>query len=291
MMKKMYHNSVPALTEARSDRPVPLRPSHEHRGAPTVATAKNPTVWMFSAFVVTLALSVSYLWGAVPAWAALGLGVVARYLGFTVMHEACHRTAHRNRRANELLGWPAAVALTVTLPLFRSCHTKHHSYTNQAGIDPDLDVARTPNWLRPAWLLSPLWTYRGSYFTKGWAKTEWHRRSQVLLDAAIVVGIVVAVATGHGVELLVVVVAPVVLSLALLTLAFDYVPHRPYDSTERFHDTRALPSRALNVVLLGQNYHLVHHLWNSVPWYKYQRVFSETRGELEALGARVHWGD
>ncbi|NNF69013.1 MAG: beta-carotene hydroxylase, partial [Acidimicrobiia bacterium] len=63
------------------------------------------------------------------------------------------------------------------------------------------------------------------------------------------------------------------------------------DSTERFYDTRALPGRTLNVLFLGQNYHLVHHLWNSVPWYKYQAVYAETRDDLAAIGARVDWGD
>jgi beta-carotene hydroxylase len=246
---------------------------------------------MFGAFVVTLVASLSYLWSGVPAWAAIVLGVLARYLGFTVMHDASHRAAHRNRRVNELLGWPPALALTVTLPMFRSCHTKHHSYTNQPDIDPDIDVARSPAWLRPVWLLSPLWTYRSRYFTRDWAKTERDRRAQILVDLLIVGGIVAAVTTGHTTDLLVVVVVPVLVSLALLTLAFDYIPHLPYDSTERYHDTRALPSRTLNVLFLGQNYHLVHHLWNSVPWYKYQRVFAETRDELTAVGARVDWGD
>ncbi|MDH3296380.1 MAG: fatty acid desaturase, partial [Acidimicrobiia bacterium] len=102
---------------------------------------------------------------------------------------------------------------------------------------------------------------------------------------------VAGVATGHTVDLLVVFVLPVLVSLAFLALAFDLIPHLPYDSTERFYDTRALPSRTLNVVFLGQNYHLIHHLWNSVPWYKYQRVFTETRDDLAAVGARVNWGD
>lgn len=285
-----------ALTTRPAGGPTPvdprsIRPSAEHRGAPTVATWRNPTVWVFAAFVVTGAASLSYLWGAVPVGAAVVLGVLARYLGFTVLHDSTHRATHRRRAVNEALGWPAGLALTVTLPLFRSCHTKHHTATNQPDIDPDHAVGRAPGWLRPLWLLSPLWTYRMRYFTRGWAKTERDRNIQLVVDATILVGMAAAVATGHLTDLLVVFVVPLVLSLALLTLAFDLIPHRPYDSTERFHDTRALPSRALNVVLLGQNYHLVHHLWNSVPWYKYQRVYDETRDDLAAVGARVDWGD
>jgi beta-carotene hydroxylase len=268
-----------------------IRPSASHRGAPTGPVWRNPTVWMFGAFLVTSVVSVSYLWGGVPAWAAIGLGTLSRYLGFTVMHEASHRVAHRNRRVNEFLGWPPGLALTVSLPMFRSCHTKHHSYTNQPEIDPDMDVGRSPTWLRPVWLLSPLWTYRARYFGQGWAKTTRHRWYQILVDVLYLGTIIAAILTGHTGDLLVVFVVPLLLALTLLALAFDLIPHLPFDSTERYYDTRALPSRTLNVLLLGQNYHLVHHLWNAVPWFKYQAVFTETRDDLAALGARVDWGD
>ena len=268
-----------------------IRPSAGHRGAPSNAAWKNPTIWLFVAFVITGAASLSYLWGAVPAWAAITLGVFSRYLGFTVLHDSTHRATHRSRVVNELLGWPTGLALTLTLPTFRSCHTKHHAYTNQPDIDPDYDVGRSPDWLRPLWLISPLWTYRARYFGNGWAKTGRDRATQAIVDLTIIGTVIVAVATGHLVDLLVVVIVPLLVSLALLTLLFDLIPHMPYDSTERFYDTRALPSRALNIVFLGQNYHLVHHLWNSVPWYKYERVFDETRDDLEAIGARVDWGD
>ena len=81
------------------------------------------------------------------------------------------------------------------------------------------------------------------------------------------------------------------LALGFLAYAFDKVPHQPYDNQQRFFDTRAYPSRVLNLLLLGQNYHLVHHAWVTIVWYRYQRVFAGARPELEALGARIDWGD
>ncbi len=268
-----------------------IRPSSRYRGAPDVAAWANPTNWVFLGFLVLMGLSLTYLWGVVPAWAAVVAGTLGRYLGFTALHESSHRTAHRNRRVNDALGWLPALALTLTLPVFRSCHTKHHSYTNQVGIDPDDEVGRNPRWLRPLWLISPLWTYRGRYFAKRWDKTPRDRWVQIALDTVIIASIVGAVATGNGTDLMVVGIVPLLASLMLLTAAFDLLPHWPYDSTERFHDTRDLPSRTLNWLFLGQNYHLVHHLWNSVPWYRYQAVHEETYDQLAALGARVDWGD
>ena len=268
-----------------------MRPSARYRGAPDVAAWRNPTNWVFVAFLALTAASLSYLFGAVPAWAAIVAGTLGRYLGFTVLHESSHRTAHRNRRVNDALGWLPGLALTLTLPVFRSCHTKHHSYTNQAEVDPDWDVGRNPRLLRPLWLISPLWTYRGRYFAKRWDKQPRDRWIQVALDVVILTSIVAAVATGHAVEMLVVGIVPLLASLMFLTAAFDLMPHWPYDSTERFHDTRDLPSGVLNWLLLGQNYHLVHHLWNSVPWYRYQAVHNENYDQLRTIGARVDWGD
>jgi len=57
----------------------------------------------------------------------------------------------------------------------------------------------------------------------------------------------------------------------------------------RYHATRILPGRVLNLLLLGQNYHLVHHLWSTIPWYRYQRVYEQVGPALAARGARVGW--
>ena len=167
-----------------------LKPSAEHRGAPDLALWANPTAWVFLAFLVLMAISLSYLWGFVAAPIAILAGTVGRYLGFTVLHEASHRTAHRNQGINDAIGWLPGLALTLTMPVFRSCHTKHHAYTNQVGIDPDDDVGRNPRWLRPLWLISPLWTYRGRYYVKRWDKQPADRYIQIGVDALIVASIV-----------------------------------------------------------------------------------------------------
>jgi beta-carotene hydroxylase len=114
---------------------------------------------------------------------------------------------------------------------------------------------------------------------------------KVMELVAFVVLIAACVATGHAGDMLVVWTAPALLSVAFLAYTFDYLPHRPYDSRERFMDTRAYGGRVLNVVLLGQNYHLVHHAWNTIAWFRYQRAFDAARDELEAMGARVGTGD
>ena len=36
---------------------------------------------------------------------------------------------------------------------------------------------------------------------------------------------------------------------------------------------------------MGQNYHLVHHLWPSIPWFEYQPAYEATKPLLDAKGS------
>ena len=43
----------------------------------------------------------------------------------------------------------------------------------------------------------------------------------------------------------------------------------------------------LNTLLLGQNYHLLHHLYPRMPFYRYAACFRAVRPVLEAERARI----
>jgi len=67
-----------------------------------------------------------------------------------------------------------------------------------------------------------------------------------------------------------------------LGLFFDYLPHRPFKDRDRWKNARVYPSKILNFLILGQNYHLIHHLWPSIPWYQYQPAYYATKPLLDA---------
>ncbi len=52
------------------------------------------------------------------------------------------------------------------------------------------------------------------------------------------------------------------------------------------HVDQGLSPGAPDSRLLGQNYHLLRHVWNTIAWFRYQRAFDAARAELEAMGAR-----
>lgn len=269
---------------AESDR---LAPPSEMRGAPDVAWWRNPTVWLA---IVTMALWVGGWWmhlgPGITAWITVPVLASATYVGFTVFHESVHRTAHVDRRINDALGWLPSLSLGFVYPVFRISHLKHHAHTNDPDNDPDHHVARDPKAFFVWWLIGTLVNYRTLVMRHRWGSRR-DRASQILLDAVIVGTGVVAVATGHAFDFWVLYVGPLLFAGLWLLYFFDYLPHRPHDSQERFHDTRLQPGSIRHAVLLAQNYHLIHHLWVSVPWYRYRAVFHALEPQLRAKQIRI----
>jgi fatty acid desaturase len=74
--------------------------------------------------------------------------------------------------------------------------------------------------------------------------------------------------------------------LALMVL-FQWLPHFPFDRTDRFGATRVNRFPGSTWLLLQQDRHLVHHLYPTIPWYRYRAAFRELRPLLEANGATI----
>ncbi len=253
-------------------------------------TPWNPTLTLMAAVVAAVGLlATGWIRGAIPTGLAVAGLALSYYAAFTVLHESMHGLAHRNRQVNAWLGRVAGFALMLPSPLFRAAHLAHHTHTNDPERDPDIMVAHRPAWLAPLWFL---WTpvhYRVIVYGGGLLRNRAARWEAWLTDAAIVAGLSAAVMLGWGAPVLYLWVAPAALAILWLALAFDLLPHRPHTSRERYYDTRAYPGRLLNAVLLGQNYHLVHHLWTTIPWYRYAAAYRDVRADLEARGAPIGW--
>jgi beta-carotene hydroxylase len=258
-------------------------------GAPA-GTLTNPTVWLLVPTYVALATGTwGYLAWDWPAWATIATNALAIYVGFTPLHEAMHGVAHERKWVNGLVGRLGGLPLTVPLPLFRGVHYEHHSHTNDVGRDPDHVVAHRPRLLLPLWCLAVMVTYRTAFY----GRRLWRTRGQLVEALAIDLGInaiIVAAITGGWIAPLAVVwLVPAAVALLFLAFAFDFLPHYPFDTRARYFDTRIYPGGVLNAVLLGQNYHLIHHLWTTIPWFRYRRVFAATKNELARRGCRIGW--
>jgi len=131
--------------------------------------------------------------------------------------------------------------------------------------------------------------YRWKIYGEGMLRSRSARVEALATEALIACSVGVAVVAGHAATLLQLWLAPAVIAILFLGFAFDLVPHHPHTTRERYYDTRVQPGRLLDVLLLGQNYHLVHHLWTTIPWYRYRQAFGDVEADLVARGAPIGW--
>lgn len=270
--------------------------------SPTVAW---PTL-LFAAILLPLHLALLGLGIAdkVSLWLlTLPLGITS-YAHYTLIHESIHGNIVRSRRfapVNAALGWWGGLLLGTSWPLLRRTHLAHHAHTNGAG-DPDTFVHGSLARLFALALLSVGANIVPLPVTArllGWAKVElgyldchqvmsrreW--RTHVAVHTLMCVAVWSAVGTGHAGAVFALYVLPATIGRLLIGIFLSWIPHHPFDASDRYKASRIIPSRLLAVLCIGHNMHLIHHLWPRVPFYNYARLYRRLAPVLWERGVTV----
>ena len=235
-----------------------------------------------------------------PLWLCAAILTVTAYAHYTLVHESIHGNlapGHANLRwLNSLVGWVGALGLGFNWPTMMRGHALHHAHTN-TDLDPDIDVKGTFAQLLAKWLvfvpvsLIPPFLLR--YIAPaGFRKLDRILRGGEMLQASAVAVTVIAllaasILTGRFLDWLCLLFIPTRCAALLLRICFSWLPHHPFERTERYLNTRISLWRGGGVLLLQQNLHLMHHLWPSVPFYNYGRLYRRMRGTLVAKGSPI----
>lgn len=242
----------------------------------------NTTLLMFlGAVVMVICSTLGYwLWGW-PDWCCFLINVLALHLSGTVIHDASHNSAHKNRILNSVLGHGSALMLGFAFPVFTRVHIQHHCHVNDPDNDPDHFVSTGG----PLWLIAARFFYHEVFFFKRrlWKKYE---LLEWFLSRLFVVTIV-AISINYDFlgYILNFWFCPALVVGIALGLFFDYLPHRPFQERGRWKNARVYPGSVLNLLILGQNYHLIHHLWPSIPWYYYKPTYEFMKPLLDEKGS------
>ena len=242
-----------------------------------------PTVMLLVAAFALFGLSTfAYVEGVLPLFWAILLNAIAAYMSFTPAHDASHNSVSTNRHLNEWVGRIATV-LQSPVPFFRTfryVHMQHHRFTNDETKDPDVYVGTGPGWMLPfKWMTLDL-NYFYYYFKRSdFMKRPKSERTELYL--AVLFGLLVlAVVTLAGwlEYYLLLFLIPARLTALFLALTFDFLPHYPHQAYAGDQPFQCTSNRVgmewlLTPVLLYQNYHLVHHLYPTVPFYRYLEIW------------------
>lgn len=259
--------------------------------APTQSTAsaalpdpgmRVPTLsWPIAGiFTFALALFGGSTWatvtGALPVLVTVAASAAAIFILFTVLHDASHYSISSRRWVNVAFG---RVAMFFVSPLisFRSfafIHIEHHRNTNDHDADPDHFISASPRWQLPFRFPAMDLPYIGFLVRNVRRRPRAEVAETVALMTVSVAVIAAATGMGHLWMLAVIYLIPERVAMFVLAWWFDWLPHHDLPDTQRENRYRATRNRVggewfLTPLLLSQNYHLVHHLHPSVPFYRY----------------------
>jgi beta-carotene hydroxylase len=277
-----------------------------HRAMMTIARRHMgfvawPTVIMTaSALAAAAASSAAALMGWWPYWAAMLFNAYMFLMLFMGVHEALHRGISGDDKRylwlNDLVGWVCGMVTLIPYRGYDVMHMVHHRYTNDPDRDPDywcksnspiLLVARfftlTPHYV---WKMTDLGFHKQpGTRRKFWISAAHHSTAWGLFIAGFW--------GGWAYQVFMLWLAPTILNVAFIAVIFNWLPHRPHNSQERYTDSSVFllprPIHDLATRLdMFQTYHLMHHLFPRMPFYRLQRAFHEMRPLLEEEGAPIH---
>lgn len=281
---------------------VPLTRADEKRIAKELSP---PVAWPTLALALILPIS---FWGLAalgfvgvsPLWACAPVLAILSYAHYTLVHESIHGNVvaghPRLRWINALVGWVGALGLSYNWPVMMRGHVLHHAHTN-TDRDPDIGVKGSLLQLIGKWLVFVPISLTPPSLLRLIAPAQ-HRKLKAMLaggemlqaDAvacAMLAAMAAAIVTGHFAAWLLLLLVPTRGAALLLQIFFSWLPHYPFDRTERYLNTRISLWAGGTVLLLQQNLHLMHHLWPSVPFYNYARLYRRLRPALIAEGSPI----
>ena len=236
-----------------------------------------PIVGIFSGALGVFAFS---SWAALadrlPAVATILLSATAIFVLFTVVHDAAHYSVSTHRWVNVAFGRASMLFVSplISFKSFAFIHIEHHRNTNDDKNDPDHFVSGAPLWQLP--VRFPLMDL--PYLTFLVRNVKRRPRAEVVETSFLllmsVALIVMSAVTGHLWTLALVYLIPERVAVFVLAWWFDWLPHHDLEDTQQENRYRATRNRVgsewiLTPLLLSQNYHLVHHLHPSIPFYRY----------------------
>jgi fatty acid desaturase len=257
-------------------------------GIAKVPVRRSRTDWptlalLLSMYVLFLGNVALYVWWRLPWPVHIAIAVVAIHMAFTIWHEAVHGTVSRKPWVNDVVGVLGMLPYMTPYFMQKWIHLEHHRKLNHA---------EDPNYIYTdgRFLTIPLRYLRALGYAKKLLKVDPRTKAQRISDLT-GLGFVAAVhliALWQGVlfEALLLWFVPVVIAKVIMDWYVNYLPHVGLPP-DRFRGTRVIDVGWFTPLVLGHNYHAVHHLWPPVPWHRYRAVFRNKLDYLKSNGVPI----
>jgi ring-1,2-phenylacetyl-CoA epoxidase subunit PaaE len=260
----------------------------DHQLLPPIPIQNTPR---FAIPTIALGLIAAFIWwsaasgfwtASLPVSTTIAACAIASFLMFTVLHEAAHGSVSSIPWVNSLIGRFAMllVAGYGSFSMYRYAHESHHWHTNESdGFDPDFWVLDGPSWQRPIRMATVDLGYL-LFYIRNYAHRPRNEVGETFFILLTSVMLIIWLAdAGHLWTLAVCYLIPQRIALLALAWWFDWLPHNGLTGTaktDRFQATRNRIGMdwVFTPLMLGQNYHLAHHINPAVPFYRLSSVWA-----------------
>lgn len=250
--------------------------------------------WAFTNLAVWLALWPLTFMGLIPLWVAFPIATLCVALSYLPSHEAQHSIIAREGRPlrwlNELVGHLSVIPLAYPYRVLKHTHFEHHNHANNPDLDPDYGVHAkdTFEFLKFSILgRQPQGTRSNNSAYP--AALERTGKSHMMLDALIYnfvfYGVLFGCAwSGYAIEAALLWWLPKHIGITYIQYYLSWAPHHPGNKTGRYHDTRGFKSKLGNLVSMGMQYHIIHHLYPRIPLMLTGAAYYDLKPILEKKG-------
>ena len=242
-----------------------------------------PTIILF---IVCIGSIIGSTWAAIYGQisyltACLITGTIG-YFMFSPMHDAIHSSVGKSKRINTLVGRISFFyySTLVAFELMRFIHFRHHRNANGPGDEADHIIQSGPAWFRPIKWAFLDYIYGWKYVELYWKdRPKSEKQSIIMMFLLTIVMWTFLIINGYLIELLMLWIIPQRISFFLIAFIFVYLPHVPNEVSEQEDVYRSTSNRVgmewlLSPLMGYQNYHLVHHLYPDIPFYRMVKVWN-----------------
>ena len=231
-----------------------------------------PTIIL--SFLVVLTYSVILFFFAInllsPTLTILFL-IGITFASYVPMHEAVHgNIGGSNKKFSWLdksIGYLMAPIIAIPFTSHKKEHLAHHRHTN-TGDDPDVHIKNL--------FKSPKEFYKATIRV---IKTQntFVMNNFTRAEIGLSIGWRLLFIYFTGLMSIPVLFFGWFLGAFLTIYLLSYLPHKPYENSERWENTsiQLFPIQWLENLIFQQNLHAIHHLFPRIPFYNYRKVFEK----------------
>ena len=224
---------------------------------------------------------------------------------FAPLHETCHYTAFKSRRANAVLGWLVALTALRNWHFYQQFHLAHHKHTQDPENDPELSPP--PPGDLPAYLARVLgltyWKAQLTVWARGWrgdlsAYPFIHPAvaprviASIRAGSALTLALALAAGLAFGWEaVLLFWVGPQLLGQPLLRLYLLTEHTGCTEDANGLTNTRTMLTVApVRLLMWEMPFHAEHHLYPFIPFHRLRDAHALLRDRLGQVGpGYVRW--